>query len=117
MLGAPIHAVTAWEFPPTAGWDTLMPADWRPDEDSRQILDETLKEVFGDKLPEGLTFESVHGAAARVLIDLSEDAAMLVLGSRGLGGFRELLLGSVSAYCAEHAKCPVLVVREDPPAQ
>jgi len=52
----------------------------------------------------------VEGAAASVLADEAADADLLVVGSRGFGGFRELLLGSVGRQCAEHAPCPVLVV-------
>ncbi|WP_343048836.1 universal stress protein [Microbacterium immunditiarum] len=51
------------------------------------------------------------GPAARTLIELSKSCGMLVLGSRGLGGFAGMLLGSVSAACVEHAHCPVFVVR------
>jgi len=49
--------------------------------------------------------------AAKALIDRSEGAAMLVVGSRGLGGFKELELGSVSHQCVLHARCPVVVIR------
>jgi nucleotide-binding universal stress UspA family protein len=53
--------------------------------------------------------------AAKVLIDASQGATMLVVGSRGHGGFAGLLLGSVSANVAEHASCPVLIIHGHQP--
>jgi nucleotide-binding universal stress UspA family protein len=50
------------------------------------------------------------GAAARVLLDRSEDADLLVVGSRGRGGVRSAMLGSVALHCVIHARCPVVVV-------
>ncbi len=52
----------------------------------------------------------IEGQAVSVLTGEAADADLLVVGSRGLGGFRGLLLGSVSHQCAQHAACPVLVV-------
>jgi nucleotide-binding universal stress UspA family protein len=51
------------------------------------------------------------GLAAEVLIDASKGAGLLVVGSRGKGGFEGLILGSVSAKCAQRAHCSVLIAR------
>jgi nucleotide-binding universal stress UspA family protein len=53
----------------------------------------------------------VEGSAAQSLLEAAEDADLLVVGSRGHGGFAGLLLGSVSQQCAQHALCPVVIVR------
>jgi nucleotide-binding universal stress UspA family protein len=58
-----------------------------------------------------VAFRAVHGGAAKNLIEISTEARMLVVGSRGLGGFAGMVLGSVSDQCVRHAACPVLVVR------
>jgi nucleotide-binding universal stress UspA family protein len=52
----------------------------------------------------------VEGPAATMLLEASAGADLLVVGSRGHGGFRGLLLGSVSQQCAQHARCPVVIV-------
>ena len=54
---------------------------------------------------------AVEGQPAKVLVEVTKGADLLVVGSRGLGGFRELLLGSVSQQCTQHATCPVVIVR------
>lgn len=59
-------------------------------------------------------YQAALGQSAEVLIGVAADARMLVVGSRGRGGFRSLLLGSVSEQCVRHASCPVLVVRPRP---
>jgi len=56
-------------------------------------------------------YRGVLGRPVEVLLTLSSEARMLVVGSRGLGGFKTLMLGSVSEQCVRHASCPVLVVR------
>jgi nucleotide-binding universal stress UspA family protein len=64
---------------------------------------------------EGLDVEwlAVPGNPAEVLIEASSGATLLVVGSRGVGGFKGLMMGSVSTQCVHHSHCPVLVVRED----
>lgn len=58
-----------------------------------------------------------YGHPARSLIDVAGDDGVLVVGSRGMGGLRGLLLGSVSQQCAQYAACPVVVVRGDVPGE
>lgn len=76
----------------------------------RQIVDEADADLSG--LDVGCTATSDERPAAS-LIELSREADLLVVGSRGLGGFRGLLLGSVSQQCVHHAPCDVMVVRSD----
>ena len=65
---------------------------------------------LGDSRPESVTVTAVHGFPADELISASSDADMVVLGSRGAGGFARLMLGSVTAQVSAHAHCPVLIV-------
>ena len=106
---AAIDAVTVWEMPTSYGW-AIAAEDWNPEQDASKVLSDTIDEVLDGHGPSGLRQLVRRGNAAKVLLDESKDAQMLVVGSRGHGGFSGLLLGSVSAPCAEHARCPVLVV-------
>jgi len=60
--------------------------------------------------PESVTVKAVHGLPVEELVNASSDADMLVLGSRGKGGFARLLLGSTASQVAHHARCAVLIV-------
>ncbi len=111
-FGARIEAVSSWEFPTTYGWAAL-PTEWNPGQDMAKVLTATVDEVLGSDRPTDLVETVLEGGAAMVLLARSESALMLVVGSRGHGGFAGLLLGSVSASVAEHATCPVLVVHGD----
>jgi nucleotide-binding universal stress UspA family protein len=74
-------------------------------------LDAVLHEVAYDADTVVVERRVVEGAPATVLVDESRAADVLVVGSRGHGGVAGLLLGSVSQQCAQHAACPVVIVR------
>jgi nucleotide-binding universal stress UspA family protein len=75
---------------------------------ARNFVDKVASET-GDTVPD-VTVTVATGDAAEELIRASRDAEMLVVGSRGAGGFARLLLGSVSSKVIHHAACPVVVV-------
>lgn len=114
-----LEAVMAWPSQLDWAWALPMIPDWNPNEDAAKQLELSLEHVFGDAIPTALRRTVVEGNAAKALLDASRGATVLVVGSRGHGGFAGLLLGSVSAACAERAECPVLVVHGNstPPAR
>jgi nucleotide-binding universal stress UspA family protein len=65
---------------------------------------------LGDSRPESVTVRAVHGYPAEELINMGADADMIVIGSRGAGGWSRQLLGSVASKVAHHATVPVLIV-------
>lgn len=108
LLGCPLKAVTVWDMPVMAR--NPFPVGYTDfEDDARARLTTALRVVFGDDIPETVETVVVDGHPARVLIELSQDASMVVVGSRGHGGFAGMLLGSVSSAVAAHAKCPVLI--------
>lgn len=111
VLDAPLEAITTWVYPPYVDYALL--GDWSPEEHARAALDDAVAVAFGGEPPARLTTKTLPGTPADALIAASRNAQMLVLGSRGHGGFAGLLLGSVSNACAAHARCPVLIVRAD----
>jgi nucleotide-binding universal stress UspA family protein len=80
-------------------------------EGAAAALEETLREVGADTDGVAIERRVDQGAPAAVLVEESRGADLLVVGSRGHGGFAQLLLGSVSQQCAQHAFCPVVIVR------
>lgn len=109
-----LRLITTWVYPLSYGGLPL--SDWSPEGDAYRILDDAVATAFPAGRPAWLTVSALQGVTAQILIEQSRDAEMLVVGSRGHGGFAGLLLGSVSAACAEHAHCPVLVVHARPAA-
>ena len=109
-LGLTLRALAVWNYPSFLYGGYYPQLDWTPEDDARRIVAKAAEEVFGETPPEWFATRTLQGRPTEVLLAESERAEMLVLGSRGHGGFAGLLLGSVSSACAEHASCPVLVV-------
>ena len=111
--GATVEAVIAWEWPAFFGMATGIPEGFDPSAIAGQVLDRAVREVLGENPPAGLRTRVTEGRAGQVLVDASQDAELLVVGTRGHGGLADALLGSVSTYCVHHAQCPVVVIRPD----
>jgi nucleotide-binding universal stress UspA family protein len=94
-----------------------QPGDQERVEEVRRSVQEEVDKAaaaLGAQQPRSVSVVAISGFPARMLIDASEDAALIVVGSRGGGGFGALFLGSVSSQVVHHSKCPVVVV---PPAR
>jgi len=112
--GATLEAVIGWQYPVMTGWGPgAMPLDYDLAQTMEKVLTDTVDAIFGAARPARLKLTVAEGHPASVLLERSAGALMLVVGSRGHGGFVGLLLGSISANVAEHADCPVLVVHGD----
>jgi nucleotide-binding universal stress UspA family protein len=111
LRGAIVRAVYAWSAPyvPVPG-AVLTEHNL---EELRLRGERMLETVTATVDSKGVEVEciSVAGGPAPVLVEAAKDADLLVVGSRGRGGFAGLLLGSVSQQCAHHARCPVVIVR------
>jgi nucleotide-binding universal stress UspA family protein len=114
LRSATLDVVHAWTAPYVYGplgmyGYTLDPAEF--EREAKQVVEKLLRdaEVADDGRVRPVVTE---GRPAAVLIAAAEGADLLVVGSRGLGGFAGLALGSVSHQCVHHAACPVVVIPE-----
>ncbi|GGT35965.1 universal stress protein [Streptomyces althioticus] len=117
LTGGSVLALTSWDYPQYHGALGWLPPSSGDEEAlearAREDLTRCVEETLGAHPSVDVLEEVRYGTPASVLLRAARDASLLVVGSRGLGGFAGLLLGSVAQHCAQHAACPVVVVRED----
>jgi nucleotide-binding universal stress UspA family protein len=105
-----VHPVVASAW---TGNPVRLGADSEDQEKMLQAAEELTAKVtgqLGDSRPDSVTVRAISGFPAKELIEASRDADLVVVGSRGAGGFAKLLVGSVGSQVVEHAHCPVVVV-------
>jgi nucleotide-binding universal stress UspA family protein len=112
LTGALVEAVIAWEPPTTYGYAFPAVAGVDFGKNAEQAVTEAIADVAEAYEPVTIKATVVYGNAAKALLDASKGASLLVVGSRGHGGFVEALLGSVGQHCVHHATCPVVVIRD-----
>lgn len=111
LTGAVVDAVLAWQYPVSYGW-AIAEQDAPLSDLARQTLDKAISEAAAVAPGVVVRGHVLEQNPAQALIDAAEGADLLVVGSRGHGGFVGALLGSVSQHCVHHAPCPVLVMRD-----
>ena len=120
LRGATLRAVHAWQYGYIGygGFEGAAPIAGEDISELRDADAAALDAIVSEALPSPgdvkVEQRVVEGPAGAVLIDESRGADLLVVGSRGHGGFAQLLVGSVSQQCAQHAACPVVIVRSKP---
>lgn len=114
LRGADVEVVHAFPRPELVGMTMIvtLPSDEELREASEQILDRALDAVGGTG-EVAVTKHVGSGGPASVLVERGRGADLLVIGARGLGGFRGMLLGSVTQQVVAHAPCPVVVITPD----
>jgi nucleotide-binding universal stress UspA family protein len=109
LTGSSVEALISWQFPRQYGEEFYGEEfDWE------KIATDTLRSSLaqlGDEAQTRIEPRVVQGHPAQALVEASAGASLLVVGSRGHGGFVGMLIGSVSEHVIAHAQCPVLVVR------
>lgn len=111
--GAALEIVTAWQYPITTSipaFGAMPTPDDLEGEARRAMLDVVAAEGVTADAGVNVTTLVAEGTATQALLGAAEGADLLVVGSRGHGGFSGLLVGSVSQQCVGHAKVPVVVV-------
>jgi nucleotide-binding universal stress UspA family protein len=112
LRDAQVTVLHAWHQPFVGGYPyteaVLDPA--ANERASRQLVGDALDSADTTGLAAPVEVKAVAGGAAKLIVDAAESADLVVMGSRGLGGFKGLLLGSVTTHVARHATCTVVVI-------
>jgi nucleotide-binding universal stress UspA family protein len=116
LTGATVDAVIAWHYPVVVGGafgvaPMVTAGGFDVAENAEKVLTEAISSAVDPGSGVSVRPVVVEGNPAQVLLDAADGADLLVVGSRGHGGFTEALLGSVSQHCVHHAHCPVVVIR------
>jgi nucleotide-binding universal stress UspA family protein len=113
--GLPVRILRSWSLTsaprPESMKDGYVPPLGDFADAVRRDLEADVAALVAEHPEVEVSYETPHKPAAQALIEASEEAALLVVGTRGRGGFKGLLLGSATEQCVRHADCPVLVVR------
>ncbi len=122
LRDARVEAVHAWSFVPmtTAADSGLVPMAWSDSSEmleathdaAARIAEEQVTGVLG--AGHGVELSLVQGDASDALLEAAQGADLLVVGNRGRGALKEIFLGSTSGRVADHAPCPVVIVRAHP---
>ena len=108
-----IIAIHVWHLPIAGGFETSMLDPSTFEDGAQETLAYVISDVATDAEAERVQQHVMAGQCANVLLDVAEEADLLVLGARGHGGFAGLLLGSVTNTIVHHAPCPVVIVPDD----
>jgi nucleotide-binding universal stress UspA family protein len=111
--GAQLEAVHVWHYPyvpPAPGIALSVLGNEAFEGEARRELDASVDAVDGSGLPEPIERVLLCDGTVTALLDRAKGADLLVVGSRGRGGFAGLLLGSVGQEVSHHAPCPVVIV-------
>jgi len=116
LTGGTVEAVVAWHYPAMVGGYAWAPVSVLDNTDFSEIAAKALNDAVAETVDPAskvrVSTSVQEGNAAQVLLDAADGADLLVVGSRGHGGFTSALLGSVSQHCALHARCPIVIIRD-----